>query len=385
SAIRGICQVHDDEVWISIQGSGFAVYNTMRDQLSWYQDMERFKSIDYSGEKLNAAISIQEIDLGGRHYVIMVGRYHKILIMEYDKEQRQLVDGGFFYFPHGRFFSNFVEKQPGEYWFGGNRGMYKFDVVDTTKSLCDFSNFKIKIMKFDNRKLQAQTFNSVAKDKDGVIWAGTAGGILRIEDYNSDSITKYKFMKVGDSVYHAPVNTIFFDSKNKLWVGTKGMGLCSYNDFNDSFRRYTEEEGMLADGIEAIIEDDNNCLWVTSNKGLYCIKEDSAGNVQMKNYVYEDGLQGNIFCLNSIHRSSNGTLYVGGYNGLNIIRPNKIKMHRNIPVTKLSHVTIYNEELVNGERLIDTDTLDSNFVLKLTYKDYGVKIGFANYSYSNSH
>ena len=57
------------------------------------------------------------------------------------------------------------------------------------------------------------------------------------------------------------------DRAGTLWVGTAD-GLYRYNRQNETFTRYTENQGLPSDVIQCILEDRSGRLWLSTKKGI---------------------------------------------------------------------------------------------------------------------
>ena len=68
----------------------------------------------------------------------------------------------------------------------------------------------------------------------------------------------------------------------------------------------------------------------------------------MKFYNKKDGLQENLFLPNSGIQLSDGTIMVGGVNGFNEFRPDKIQVDTQIPTVILTDFQLFNKPVVIG-------------------------------------
>ena len=68
------------------------------------------------------------------------------------------------------------------------------------------------------------------------------------------------------------LSNIFEDSKGHLWVGTHVGGLFLFDRKTNTFKKFTEKDGLLYNGVLSINEDNANNLWITSDKRNFYIK-----------------------------------------------------------------------------------------------------------------
>ena len=57
------------------------------------------------------------------------------------------------------------------------------------------------------------------------------------------------------------VSCLLIDSRQRLWAGTDGMGICYYDRENDTFAGHmTTRDGLPNDVIYRLIEDNNGSI-----------------------------------------------------------------------------------------------------------------------------
>jgi len=76
---------------------------------------------------------------------------------------------------------------------------------------------------------------TVVADKKGFVWVGTSNGLSRV-DINTLKINTYRY-EAGNplSLGLSSIQSLFVDSNNTLWVGTKGAGAYKFTPSDDSF------------------------------------------------------------------------------------------------------------------------------------------------------
>jgi hypothetical protein len=104
---------------------------------------------------------------------------------------------------------------------------------------------------------------------------------------------------------------------------------------------------------------DKDKLWFTTNNGMYCYQPLTSS---LKFYNKKDGLQENLFLPNSGIQLSDGTIMVGGVNGFNEFRPDKIQVDTQIPTVILTDFQLFNKPVVIGSE-------DSPLKVSITYAD----------------
>ena len=193
-------------------------------------------------------------------------------------------------------------------WLTSYNGLQKFDG----------DKFQI----FDQSNIPYLTSNTIyesTQDNQGNLWFGTiSSGIIGYDGLN--------FMKfpLNDSIPNSIVS-LFSDSKNRLWIGTKNNGLFVKKP-NGELEKLTKIPLLT---IHSITEDRFGNIWVaTENQGAYRINEN-----EIKAFTVENGLKGNLI---STVYTKGDLVYIGTPNGLNIIEDDHV-----------THVKAFDEQIIN--------------------------------------
>lgn len=114
------------------------------------------------------------------------------------------------------------------------------------------------------------TISAIRKDRYGYIWFATDDGLNKYDGYK---VTRYRNdPKDPRSLGSNVVNSIFEDSKGRLWIGVDQGGLHLFDRNTNSFTRFLHYDSVpssLADNtVLSICEDDRGNLWIATNLGL---------------------------------------------------------------------------------------------------------------------
>lgn len=101
------------------------------------------------------------------------------------------------------------------------------------------------------------------------LWFGTDAGLSRYSDGNFRK--NYDFNRPGTVEAFGGVEFIHEDSDHVLWIGTDGNGLKRFKD--GQFTAYRQSDGLFDDTVWAILEDDQQNLWMSSNFGIFRVKK----------------------------------------------------------------------------------------------------------------
>ena len=241
-----------------------------------------------------------------------------------------------------------IQDHSGKYWFGTNEGISIYDEsLPADKQFRDFYKLKgngIRMIKQDIKQriwisTDAEgifTFNSATAsftyeqklnsylpklvvtaldtDKKGRVWAGTLDGLVSY-DYDSQSIN---YFTQSSGLAGNDITALFCDSKNRLWIGSRGAGLTLLKD--TVFSTLSLGESFT---VTCMVEDQKGLLWVgTEAQGILVIDPETK-NI-LKSYKESDGLLANL--INLLNSDKNNNIYIGTNKGLNVYYPEKDKL-----------------------------------------------------------
>ncbi len=155
-------------------------------------------------------------------------------------------------------------------------------------------------------RLFADNLSSVFVDRQGDLWIGSFGGLIRIRGDQEVSFGK-------DAGLSGPVRALLEDRAGRLWVGTaEGLFLMDGDRF---LHRFAEQ---LA-GVRCLLEDEaTGVLWVGTQKGLARIDGDSLTWLDRENDLSPGAIR-------TLYLDPDGVLWAGSYcGGLNRIEKGTI-------------------------------------------------------------
>ena len=100
--------------------------------------------------------------------------------------------------------------------------------------------------------------NDVVQTSDGFIWIASYSGLIR---FDGDT-----FERISDADGVASANTLFTDSKDRLWIGTNDNGLMLYE--LGKYTTYNKEHGLSSNSVKTIEEDSRGNLYVGTTGGI---------------------------------------------------------------------------------------------------------------------
>jgi len=156
----------------------------------------------------------------------------------------------------------------------------------------------------------------IYEDKENqIVWASMKEGILKVSlsDLSSQFFNLWKDEK--DRFVRE-----FLRMEDELWIATlEGLKVFDVST-QQIIKNYSVEDGLPHNTIYSIVPFGDN-LWLGTHNGLCCF---NLKTTKARNFYVEDGLTHNEFNTNSFLVASDGKIWMGGSNGLNVFHPNEL-------------------------------------------------------------
>lgn len=209
-------------------------------------------------------------------------------------------------------------------WFLQQRGLN--DVVEIRSGEFWFSQWRKKIIRLNTGapdsktdRLYRKIINSfpddvhiyaLEKDSRNNLWVGTRGdGLLRVNLSNNE-VKKYE----RKDNFPDQITCIKEDSHNRLWVGTRDKGLLLYQPESGEFRTFGHRNGLPSNTISAIQENTLGELWFSTLNGIAKLNEGKV--ISFSAYNKESGIFDAEFSFNIAGSGTNGRVFFGTDNGV---------------------------------------------------------------------
>lgn len=216
----------------------------------------------------------------------------------------------------------------------------------------------------------------IKQDNDDCLWFATLSKGLYKYDIRSNQWNNYLHSSNGTQSHSMQIlNCIYFDSKNRLWVGGAN-GLFQYDYEKDIFKYI--EMNIPSNNICWITEVRND-LWLTTSKGL--IRYNTISKTHQV-FTKNDGLVDNQFLPNSGLKSSSGEIYIGTASGFNVFHPKNTSTNKNNPVVAITDFEIFNRSLEVNPKGTLKQSLQHTGRIDLTYNQKVFTVGYVALSYS---
>lgn len=168
-------------------------------------------------------------------------------------------------------------------------------------------------------KLQERGERTMRVNPMGV-WIGGHHGLRLFSGFDFGNSTYQDLsLRLPERIRALSINVMYWISEQEVWIGTNSTGLFRYMLSDGRIEQYTAQEGLAENTVFSILgERGDSVLWLGTGNGL------SRLDVKRRwfdNYYVEDGLSNNEFNTAAAHRAADGTMYMGGQNGINYFHP----------------------------------------------------------------
>lgn len=258
--------------------------------------------------------------------------------------------------------------------------------IGTTSGLCTYNSETNSFKRVTNTMEGNRSFGHVASittGNDGELFIGTKQGLYLIETKTKKTLKIYSHDKENPrSIGSNNIETILFDSKKRLWVGTRNDGVSLLSDpKTGQFKRFinsSSNPSSLANNIiRKIKEDSNGNIWFATRGGLSMLQSRWKSN-SVPQFISYQSTQGDNRSLsqNSIYsfmEDSNGNFWIGTWSsGVNFVYTgkNKFEHFKNQPnlTSTLSSNNVSSFAKANDGMWIGTEGGGLNFFNRQTKK-----------------
>ncbi|TLV01435.1 hybrid sensor histidine kinase/response regulator [Dyadobacter luticola] len=358
-----------DKIWIGTDGGGLNVFNYNNNTFSSYRHDPRNPN-SISNDYVISIVRISDDVLAlGYHdggfdlFNTKTGIAKHHLPNPKDPNSLSIAD-----------VNNLFSDIDGNLWIGTWGGGLNYYNIKTGK----FKHYRTDPA--DSTSISSDIVTTVFQDKNRVIWVGTYSGLNRL-DSSGRHFTRYqRHPKKTSFLSHDKVQCIREADGGNLWIGTVGGGLNYFDTRKQTFKAFTERDGLASNVVFAMLEDRHKNLWLSTNKG---ISRFNIASKTFRNFGVKDGLQSNEFRDNSAYVTKSGQMFFGGVNGFSTFFPDSIKYNVFVPPVYLTSFQIFNRPVSVGDKssILKRDIADTKSIT-LSYKQSVITFGFAALSYT---
>lgn len=102
--------------------------------------------------------------------------------------------------------------------------------------------------------------NTVLQTRDGYVWVGSYGGLIRYDGTNFRNYSK------EGAILSSSIRALFEDSKGRLWIGTNDRGVYLYE--NNGFTHFEYENAQECLSVRCFTENSKGDIYVGTTSGL---------------------------------------------------------------------------------------------------------------------
>ncbi|MEL6835885.1 MAG: ATP-binding protein [Bacteroidota bacterium] len=166
-------------------------------------------------------------------------------------------------------------------------------------------------------KLRSSSIMQLLEDGSN-LWAVTNTGLYLLD---KEQGVKQHYHSAAKPPSYLPLDNVHFlykDSSDEYWAATNSDGLVRFRLNEDevtisSYKQYTSENNLSSNILYAILEDDQERLWISTLHGLSCFDKKTE-EVQL--FLTEGGLAAAEFNRISYFKDKRGRMYFGSLNGV---------------------------------------------------------------------
>ena len=181
----------------------------------------------------------------------------------------------------GNDITSIVEDKNGVFWFGTENGLCKYDgETFETIPLPDYSKKSDWLNKY-YPMINSKAVTTIFQDKRDNFWIGTnCAGLYKYDGNKFESYLQEEGNLMPDSMHHNFISAIVEDKSGDIWIGSFSHG--GINQFNGKeFIHHSLDDGIGDGMISSIYIDSKERIWVgTRNGGIYQYDGDTFISIQ---------------------------------------------------------------------------------------------------------
>ena len=181
---------------------------------------------------------------------------------------------------------------------------------------------------------------SIYEDRNQHLWLATSRGVYL---YGGGS---FHFLRRLGTRF---VSSITEDKNGNLWFGLYGEGIVRLPiNEHEEIESFRAVDGLSNDVVYSLLFDHQGYLWVGTNKGINRIDVpafERRGQKIIKHYGRNEGFLGIECNRNAIFEEEDGSLLFGTIKGLIRYRPDRDRVNDHEPLTYITNVRLFAEEM----------------------------------------
>lgn len=360
-ALSQIINRPDGNLWIATEDAGIAIYNRSKSSFNHILNIQR-QNNPQVGSNVHALATDKDGYVWSGNFFGGINRIHPVT---YQTRNYSHIPGDNESLVNNFVFSLYFDDR-GLLWVGTMDGV---DCFETSEN---------KFTRFKPETFRGKFIYDIFQDRQDNFWFCTNdnSGLYRY-DRARDELSH--FVKDStENLYGSSFISHYIDSRGKIWFGSKGGGLSEYDPDTRRFRSYDMEDGLPNNVVYGILEDGQNNLWLSTNKGISKFNYITG---EIRNFNVDHGLVGNQFNYKSYFKAEDGTMFFGAVNGLTWFHPEQIKTYESEPVIHFTNFRLFNEPVRPGKKSVLEKDIDLTDHITLKYHQNVISFDFIALDY----
>ncbi|GAU79987.1 diguanylate cyclase [Fusibacter sp. 3D3] len=334
--INTIYKDSKERLWIAVYNKGLNVYDEQK------KEMIKYNTKNTASRRLENDQIMKLVEYNG-NLLIASGTG----IGQYDSEVDSFVNTQIL--PENTITYVLHVDERNHLWVGTYLdGVYEYD--ETFKKLNHFN-----VESIENRLTDNLVYDIIS-DAKGRIWIGTNNGLNIYEP--KTNVMKSYFKEEGNfsALASNTVRSIYEDIEGTIWIGMIGGGISKYQEETDSFKSFTEAEGLVDNTVISMKASEDGRIWVATHNGISIIDPQTE---KIINLTLADGIGGYMFTGDGFV-DKEGYLYFGGTHGITKFPPVTKIISNTMPPIYITNIAVYNTPIEQNVKILN----NKNYVLK---------------------
>ena len=147
----------------------------------------------------------------------------------------------------------------GYIWIGTQNGLNRYD------------GYELKIYRTNEMDSLSNSFKgkhiaSLFEDSQQNLWVGTRKDGINIKKKDKQHFINLKTEKAFAPLTGFDISSFFEDNKGNIWISSLGNGIIKYNPNDGNTQHYTiENSGLSNNSVFDIVQDELGTIWVTTS------------------------------------------------------------------------------------------------------------------------
>lgn len=278
--------------------------------------------------------------------------------------------------------TSIIQDSKGRYWvttWGG--GFESFDPVSGK-----FRAFKVHE---GGNSISTNSLLGIFESSQGILYIGSWNGGLITFDPGKETFKIYRHNASDSNSVSSDIALNFIESKSGIiWFCTSGGGISAFNPPTEKFRAFTTKDGLCANSVVCMTEDNYGNYWAGTWNGISCFTPpknpfDPKSEFHFRNYNKSDGLSDNKMSVYASFKDVDGKIFFGSTSaGLIYFNPGELKDNDYLPEVYITDLKLFN----NSVRINDKDSIlkcpiELTKQITLSYNQNDLSFEFAALNY----